>query len=178
MLMIKTHTLIAAILLLSGCSTKILLSSSNIDKYKLSETDLSAIQFYTTHDVVLNRYEQSPSEKSTEKGALNVNTGQQVEQVIIKQNTKGKIVSSLPGNKFCVSFEPDDSKCLVFGVKQTSDALFLQAMEWNEGRGKVQYGENIFYTSPGAEDCALSFRLKRAYKLDKKVRTAKGNKVR
>lgn len=174
----KNLSLVLAVVLISSCSNRMLMTKSAIDKYKISDEDMMSLQFYATSDVVLNRYEPSTTEKSTEKGALSVSSGQQIEQVIISRGTKGKCVQIMEEGKLVISFEPDDSKFLFFGKKATSEALFLQALEWKDGRGKVQYGENIFYTSPGAENCSLSFKLKREFKEDREVRKAKGNKVK
>jgi len=170
--------LIAALCTLMGCTNKYVLDRPVIDKYNLSHDDLRHIQFYNSEDIVLTRYEASSSEKTTDKGALNLNYGKQVDQVIIKAGTPGKVVQTLEGNRLAVSFEPDDSKFLVFGTTSNSNVYHLQALEWKENRGKVSYGGTTYYTNSGADNCFLRFTLIREYREDRKQHIARGNRVR
>ncbi len=170
--------LLFAAALLTSCSNKYVLNSRVINEYNLTYQDLSTIQYFNSHDIVLTSYEQTTSDKSTSKGNLNVSFGKEVDQVIIKAGTRGKIIKDLGDGKFAVSFEPDDSKQLVFGKEDQFDVYHLQAMEWKNGRGKFKYGEKIFYTHSGADECTLLFKLKRKYRENREMRVAKGNKVK
>tara|TARA_B110000046_G_scaffold114691_1_gene121858 strand:- start:1719 stop:2249 length:531 start_codon:yes stop_codon:yes gene_type:complete len=174
----KLPLLLLTITILASCSNKYVLNSRVINEYKLTYQDLSTIQYYNSHDIVLTSYDQVTSDKSTSKGNLNVSFGKEVDQVIIKAGTKGKIIKDLGEGKYAVSFEPDDSKQLVFARGDKFDVYHLQALEWKSGRGKVQYGEKTFYTHSGADECILRFKLKRKYKENRKMRVAKGNKVK
>ena len=169
---------LALSLTLSGCANNYVLKQSTIDEYKLQFEDLNGIQFHNSHDIVLTNYESIKSDKSTSKGNLNVNFDKQVDQVVIKANTKGRILKDLGGDKYAVSFEPDESKQLVFGRSAKGDVFYLQAIEWKNGRGKIQYGDKIYYTHAGADECSLRFNLNRKFKEKRKMRVAKGNKVR
>lgn len=166
-----------SVLMLTACSNKYVLKQATIDEYKLSFEDLNQIQFYNSHDIVLTNYEATKSDKSTSKGMLNVNFDKEVDQVWIKAKTRGRIVKDLGGNKYAVAFEADESKQLVFGKSSKVDVYYLQAIEWNNGRGKVQYGDKIYFTHAGADDCSLRFKLNRSFKEQREMRVAKGNKV-
>ena len=170
--------LLAFVLMLSGCSNKYALKQSTIDEYNLSFEDINGIQFYNSHDIVLTNYEAVKSDKSTSKGNLNVNFDKQVDQVIVKANTKGRIIQDLGDNKYAVSFESDNSKQLVFGRSSKGDVFHLQAIEWKNGRGKVQYDEKTYFTQSGADACSLRFNLNRRFKERRDTRVAKGNKVK
>ncbi len=165
-------------LTVSSCSNRNVLNQSNIENYKLTFEHLNNIQFYNSHDIVLTRYENSTSDKSTSRGNLNVNYGKQIDQVVIKANTKGRIIKELDGARYAVSFEADPSKYLVFGKKSQFDVYYLQAIEWENKRGKVQYGDGIYYTHAGADECTLQFKLKRKFKEEREMRIAKGNKIK
>lgn len=165
-------------LTLASCSNRNVLNQANIENYKLTFEDLNNIQFYSSHDIVLTRYESTTSDKSTARGNLNVNYGKQVDQVVIKAGTKGRIVEQLDDNQYAVSFEPDPSKYLVFGMKTKFDVYYLQALEWENKRGKVKYGDGYYYTHAGADECTLQFKLKRKFREDREMRVAKGNKVK
>lgn len=174
----RTLTLITCTLvLLSGCTYKYVLDKPIIEKYKLSQEDLKNIQFYNSEDIVLTRYESSTSEKSTENGTLNLNFGKQTDQIVIKAGTPGKVVRFFDNNKLGISFEPDDSKFIVFGTKQSSESYFLQALEWKDNRGRVEYGNATYYTNTGADHCFVKFKLKKEYREDTRLHVAKGNKL-
>ena len=163
---------------ITSCSSKLILRKSEIEKYQLSDDILTQVQLYNSHYLVLTRYEEGTEEKLTTKGTVNLNYGQEVDQVIIKDLTRGKIVEFLDGNRIAVSFEPDESKYLIFGPNENGDVYFLQAISWESSRGKVQYGAHIYYTNPDVSKCSLFFKLKKEYKQNKSVHTAKGNKIR
>ena len=164
---------------LTGCSNKNVLKHDIIEKYELAFEDLNAIQFYSSHYIVLTKYDPLKSNKSTEKGSLNVNVDKEVDQVIIKRGTKGRIVEDLGDEKYAVSFEPDESKVLVYGKKQTRfGGYYLQALEWDDGRGKVQYGDRLYFTNAGADQFSLLFNINKSLEENREVRVAKGNKVK
>lgn len=167
-----------ALIVLASCSNRLVFNSRVINQYNLTYEDLTGIQFYNSHDIVLTNYAEVKSDKTTSKGNLNVNYGEEVDQVIIKAGTRGRVVKDLGDGKYALSFEPDVSKQLVFGKGSKFDVYYLQALEWNNGRGKVQYGDKTYYTHAGADECSLQFKLKRKYKVNREMRVAKGNKVK
>jgi hypothetical protein len=130
------------------------------------------------HDIVLTKYDPLKSNKSTEKGSLNVNVDKAVDQVIIKRGTKGRIVEDLGNEKYAVSFEPDESKVLVYGKQTRFGVYYLQALEWDNGRGKVQYGDQFYFTNAGADQFSLLFNINKSLEENREVRVAKGNKVK
>ncbi|MBT3963115.1 MAG: hypothetical protein HN728_04295 [Flavobacteriales bacterium] len=161
----------------SACSTKYVLDSDKIEKYRLSADDLQGIQFYNSHDIVLTKYEAKTADKTTDGGTLNLNYGKEIDQLMIKEGTRGKVVKQLDGNRLAISFEPDDSKFLVFGAKEGGTTYYLQALEWNGDRGKIKYGPEQYLTNAGADRTSLTFKLKRKYIENKEFRVAKGNKL-
>ncbi|GAB5539020.1 MAG: hypothetical protein Salg2KO_11230 [Salibacteraceae bacterium] len=163
---------------LHSCAPKSVLKQDVINKHQLEFSDLNNIQFYNSHDIVLTRYEPVTKAKNTEKGNLNLNLGQEVDQVIIKRGTKGRIVKDLGNGKYGVSFENDQEKILVFGRQSRFNVYHLEALEWQNGRGKVQYGDAFYFTQSGADQCSLLFKLKKSLDEKREVRVAKGNKVK
>ena len=170
--------LLAVVIMVSGCSNNYVLKQSTINEYQLSFEDINGIQFYNSHDIVLTNYEEVKSDKSTSKGNLNVNFDKQVDQVIIKANTKGRIIKDLGENKYAVSFEPETQNSSSLAGAAKDDVFHLQAIEWKNGRGKVQYGDKVYFTHAGADECSLRFNLNRRFKENRKTHVAKGNKVK
>jgi hypothetical protein len=95
-----------------------------------------------------------------------------IEEVIIKAGTPCVINSVVDGEKVTVSFEEDMNKYLVFGSVRNADGYYtLMALEWKSGKGKVNYGENTYYSSPGSKDIFLALKMKslKRLKVDQKV---------
>jgi hypothetical protein len=170
-------TLIILAMLATGCATKYVLNTGTVKKYSLSAEDLTKIQFYNSQDIILTRYENVAQDKKTEKGTLSLTTGKELDQIVIKGNTPGKVVKQLDNGSIAVSFEPDDNKYLIFGTSNASETYKLQAITWKDGRGKVNYGGVTYFTNPGSERAFVSFKLKREHKENKELRFAKGNKI-
>ncbi|MEZ4720949.1 MAG: hypothetical protein R2813_03625 [Flavobacteriales bacterium] len=173
----KSIALFTLITLLSSCKITLTLNQKNIDAYHLTYDDLTQIQFYNSTDIVLTRYDNSTTNKSTEKGNLTVSLGRQIDQVIIRINTPGKVVKQLDNHRLAVSFEEDESKYLVFGLSREG-VYHLQAIEWQGSRGRVKYGNGDYFTQEKADTCALKFKLKKGYNETKQVRIVKGNKIK
>lgn len=168
---------VAGSILFSGCSNKIVLKKSVIEQNQISEEVLSGAQLYNSHHIVLTRYEGGSEEKRAEKGAVNIDSGTEVDQIIIKDYTKGRIVKFLEDGKVAVSFEADESLYLIFGTAKDGDVYRLQALRWENGRGEVKYGEHTYYTNSGASSCMLLFKMKKNHTQKRHVRVAKGNKI-
>ena len=171
--------LLVLALLGSGCSPKVEFSQFIREKYNLNESALKDLQFYNSHDIVLNRAESSENEQETVEGTLVIETGKSIEQVIIPAGTPG-IAERVPGkNTLAVSFELGENTALVFGTSSTisNGRYTLMAPAWKQEKGKIQYNGKTYYTSRGSGDTYLQFKMKRLNKIIKKERTVKGRKI-
>ncbi|HIA35867.1 MAG TPA: hypothetical protein EYM84_04620 [Flavobacteriales bacterium] len=177
---LKTHVALLVISsCLLSCAPKIPFTQSIRDEHNLKDADLKALQFYNSHDIVLNRAEKSDAEQETVEGTLTIKTGQSVEQIIIKEGTPG-LVQSVPGeNKLRVSFEVGDNAGLMFGAanSKVNERYSLMAPSWNGNRGKIQYNGQTYYTSRNSGDTYLRFKMRRLNKYIKKQRVVKGRKI-
>ena len=174
----RTWILMLPIILLSACAPKHILNKQVIQENRLTNDILDRTQFYNTRDIVLTRYEQGQQENSTLKGKVTVNLGREVEQVVIRTETPGRIVQHLDGDRIAVSFEADESNFLVFGPSSTDPHTYeLQAKQWQNGRGVVEYGGRTYYTNPDASNCRLVFKLQKNFQQKTNTRIAKGNKL-
>ena len=71
------------------------MKQSEIEKFKLTESILSQVQLFNSHYLVLTRYEKGTEDQLATKGKVNLSYGQEVDQVLIKDLTKGKIIKFL-----------------------------------------------------------------------------------
>ena len=166
-------------LILSSCSPKIPFTQSIREQYKLQEKDLKVLQFYNSHEIVLNRAQRSAQEQEAVEGTLTITNDRSLEQIVIKIGTPG-VVLQVPGTTTMgVSFEVGDGTTLVFGtsVKGDNERYSLMAPEWENNRGKIQYAGKTYYTSRGSGDTHLLFKMQRLSKYIKKARVVKGRKI-
>ncbi|HHZ63884.1 MAG TPA: hypothetical protein EYN51_00020 [Flavobacteriales bacterium] len=166
-------------LILSSCSPKIPFTQSIREQYKLKENDLKVLQFYNSHEIVLNRAQKSAQEQETVEGTLTITNDRSLEQIVIKAGTPG-VVLKVPGTTTMgVSFEVGDETALVFGtsVKGDNERYSLMAPEWENNRGKIQYAGKLYYTSRGSGGVHLLFKMQRLSKYIRKQRVVKGRKI-
>jgi len=176
----RAHLLILLmpfLIIFSSCGQKMVLNKQVIQENRMEDALLDHIQWYNSMDIILTRYSNAQKEKSASKGTVTIASGVELERIIIKANTPGKIVQHLEGNKIAVSFEEDESKYLIFGPDRSSGQYVLQAPKWNESRAVIPYGNETFHTNTGISSCRLLFRMKKEYKQTTTTRVAKGKKV-
>ena len=163
----------------SGCSPKLPFSQHIREQYNLNDAALKGLQYYNSHEIVLNRAESSADEQGTVEGTLVIESGKSVEQVIIPAGTPG-IAEKVPNtNSISISFELGENTALVFGTSNaTSNGRYtLMAPAWKQEKGKINYNGKTYYTSRGSGDTYLEFKMKRLNKVIRKQRTVKGRKI-
>jgi len=147
-------------------------------KHDLKPEELKQIQFYISNNLVLRRGDQQ-SKKETSEGELTLLNDASIEEIIIKAGTPCLIREVVDGNRVTVSFEDGASKYLVFGSLKNRDGYYtLQALDWDKDRGRVNYGEKMYITSPGSRDVFLVLKMKslEKFRLDQKV--VKGQQIK
>lgn len=147
------------------------------EKYELKPDELKSIQFYTSNDLVLRRGENKNS-KETENGELKLLKDGLVEEIVIKAGTPCLIEEVVDGNRVKVSFEDGVNKYLVFGSINNRDGYYtLLATEWVGGKGKMNYGEQMYLSNSGSKDLFLTLRVKSLQKFKTDQKVVKGKKI-
>lgn len=168
---------IASLFLFNACSPKIPFTQEVRDQYRLTPEELIKIQFYISDPLTLRRGTEN-DKKKTEDGTLIVQTGKQIDQVRIKAETPGAVHQVVDNQRLAIAFEDGAENFLVFGSGRGRNGLYyLQAMDWNQGRGKVSYGGQIWYTNTGSDNAILLFKMKSIRDLRVNEKVAKGKKV-
>lgn len=165
------HVVVVGMIFTSCASTRVPFTQQLRDEYKLNVEELKSLQFYTSNHLVLRRAEMD-SNKETSGGELTLSKDKMMEEIVIKAGTPCVIRDVVDGNRVTVSFEQGSNKYLVFGNIRNSDGYYtLQALDWNKGKGRVNYGEQIYLTSDGSRDIFLVLKVKslEQFKLDQKV---------
>ena len=171
--------LTAAILFISSCAPKVQFTQSIREKYKLTENEIRALQFYNSHDIVLNRGERKNEEQGTEEGTLTIKTGNYIEQVTIKAGTPGIVEKVIDGKRIAVSYEVGEGNFLVFGSTNPENRgrYTILASEWVNNKGKLEYGGKTFYAAPGSGNIYLLFKMRKLHQYRKEERVVKGRKI-
>ena len=166
-----------ASLTLGSCARKIPFNNQARKDYRLSESEIKGLQFYTSSDIILERAEKQKNEKGTNsEGTLVISEESNMERVNIPAGTMGVCVKVYPDNKVAVSFGSDD-EYLIFGDPNNVGRYSLFAKDWKNGKGKVNYGGKVYYALPPSGSAYLLFKTKKIKKKQKKVNTVKGRKV-
>lgn len=168
---------LALLVVLASCSPKVPFTQGIRDKYKLSEAELKAIQFYTSDIIILKRGESSEREKETTEGTLTIKGGNKVEQIVIKPNTPCVVEQVYDGNRLSVSFEDGKNKYLVFGSMQNRNGLYVLQVLNENNKKAINYGEKQYYASLGNDEIFLVFKIKSLNKFEVDQKVVKGKKV-
>ena len=165
---------VALVILLSSCSSLVPFTQQLRDNYKLKPEELKSIQFYFSNTVVLRRGENS-DKRETSNGELTVVKNSKVEEIIIKAGTPCIIKEVIDGDRVTISFEENGNNYLVFGSVNNRDGFYtLMARDWRKGKGEINYGEKIYYSSPGSKDVFLALKVKSLEKFKVEQKIAKG----
>lgn len=164
--------------MLSSCAPRVPFTQATKEQYRLTESDLKQIQFYASHDIVLQRAETDQSGKETTEGTLILTEGKSVEQVLIRAGTPGIVDKVIDDNRMMVSFEDGADKGLVFGDPFDKKGKYtMLAAEWKNNRGVLDYGGKTWFAAPGASNVYLTFKMKRLRKFRKDSRVVKGRRL-
>ncbi len=170
--------LIGLAIVMTSCSQKLVPFTQEIrDTYDLSEEDLQSIQFYISKGFVMKRGERS-GEKETGDGELTLKKEHFVEEVVVNAKTPCVVKRSVDGHTLMVEFEEGSDKFLVFGSKRNSDGFYtLRALDWKNGRGKINYGDKYYLSSPGSRDVFLALKLRSIENFRSEQKVLKGKKL-
>lgn len=175
----KILLLVSISVALTACSPKIPFSQNLRDKYKLSDADLKGLQFYISDAIVLKRGEDLGREKGTNDGTLVIKSGKNLEQIVFKRNTACVVNQAVDNTKLTMVFEEDSKKFLVFGSDGDPNGYYsLKALEWINNKGKINYGDQTYYTNPGSQKTFLLFKMKSLRKIHMEEKVVKGKKVK
>lgn len=163
---------------LQSCAPRIPFTQDVREKEKLSDEEIRKIQFYTSHDIVLQRGERGEKEKEITEGTLTTKDEKSVENVVIKAGTPGIVERVIDDNRVAIRFEEGEEKYLVFGDPAKQGRYTLLAGEWDKNnRGKLQYGGKTYFTGAGAANVYLTFRMKNLSGFKKDQKVVKGMKL-
>jgi hypothetical protein len=170
--------LIGLVFTLTSCQSYQMLTQDMVDQYNWSEGELKQIQFYSSEDIVL-RQVQRGKKTSIEDGEVNVQTGKEVREIVIKKGTQGVMLFQPSKNQIAVSFDAeDDSKFLIFGPNPKADGRYLLlASQWDKRKGKVTYGNTKYYVDANRLLSGLLIDIKRQDTTKFNSKQAKGRKV-
>ena len=105
-------------------------------------------------------------------------SGKSIDQLVIKANTRGGVEGVSDSRSIDVGFDEESGNFLTFSSGRNRNGVYtLQAITWENGRGKIRYGDAYWYAAKGSENAALMFKMKSIKKLRVTEKVAKGRKV-
>ena len=171
--------LIATASFLSSCASYQPFTNDDRLKYNLDEARIKKLQFYISTDVTLQRGERSNQAQEFDKdGKIIVSSSASLDNILITAKTPGVCVKIIDATKIAVSFDAtDDNKYLVFGDPNNRGRYNLMGAEWENGKGKINYGDKVFYVMPGGAGAYLKFLMKNVKNYKESSTKVKGRKV-
>jgi hypothetical protein len=147
------------------------------EQINLDEYTMSKVQFYVSRDIVLHR-DVGSTDTEIEQGKIRLVNGRQVEEVVIPAGTPGIMMSMPSSEQLAISFEATTDDALVFGVSSRQAGAFsLQAKDWSNRVGSIEYGGKTYRTSPESAGAILLVDVRKLNKSNKRTRTATGRTV-
>jgi len=169
--------LVALVFGLTSCANLEYFTEDLKENQGWSETQLRQIQFYNSEKIVLRR-QKITGDTRIEDGDINFKSGKNLEEIIIKRRTPGLLVKMPKSNQFYISFDSDDGKYLVFSPHPKKGNRYLvQAKEWKNKNGKVQYGGDTYFITSESSFASLLVDIKKYSNIDKNKSRAKGRKI-
>lgn len=157
------------------CSPKVAYYNGIKEKYKLEESEIKKIQFYTSNDIILYK-SVSESDRKTDKGELIVSNKTAENRLIIKKGTRGVLMKIENPNRMLISFETDD-KTLAFESVSEAGQYKLKTDTIVDGKAKVNYGDQSYFVSQGNGSVYLVFKIKKLNKRKSNDKIVGGRKV-
>ncbi len=163
----------------SSCASYQPFTNEDRIKYNLDETRIKKLQFYISNEVTLQRGERSNAQQEFDKdGKLVVSSSASIDNILITAETPGVCVKVIDDSKIAVSFDSkDDNKYLVFGDPNNRGRYNLMGAEWENGKGKINYGDKVFYVMPGGAGAYLKFQMKNVKNYKESSTKAGGRRV-
>jgi|GEM_PF-2613865 len=161
-------------MMLAACSPSHALMESDRSALTSQGIDIRDVQFYTDMEIIMRR-ESDNRQTQISNGEIKQKDGLLTEEVRIPRGTPG-LVDSVADQTIWVSFENRRNSSLRFS-KNSYDLYQLDADEWLEGSGKIDYGGKTFYLTPGYHNALLMVKRRDIYKSEKRGRVAKGRKL-
>jgi hypothetical protein len=175
---IQSAALMFIVVALASCSPmKVPFTQQIREKNELSAEELKKLQFYTSNTLILRRGENRDT-SDIENGELTIRKDGVVDEVVIKGGTPCIVKDVIDGNQVSVIFGDGANRYLVFGSLRNKDGYYtLQAYDWNKDRGKVNYGEKVYYSSANSRNVFLTFKMKNLKQIKVNQKVVKGAKV-
>lgn len=167
---------VICIITLSSCSPKVPFTQSVREKYKLTNQELSKLQFYISDEVSLKNGTPTEIDKAVEDGKLVIKTSKNDELVVIKAKTPGAVDETIDISTIKVAFEDGMNKGILFMSQGDKNGYYRLAGIQDGGRFKISYNNQEYYLNSGA-GAILLFKKKSLKDIQQTEKVAKGKRV-
>ena len=173
---IKFLSGVLTIAFLASCSPKVPFTQAVREKYKLTNQELSKLQFYISDEVTLKNGTPTEVDKAVEDGKLVIKTSKNDELVVVKSKTPGTVDETVDLTTVKVAFEDGMNKGIVFMSKGDKNGYYRLAAIQDGGRYKISYNNQEYYLQSGG-GAILLFKKKSLKDIQQTEKVAKGKRV-
>lgn len=167
------------ILIVSSCTPKVYFNPDLRQKLESANVPLTKIQYYCDKTVVLKR-ELAEGNTTVETGKVVFENGKYIHYIVLEPKTPG-VCKSVDSNKIVTQFELGNNRYLTFGINAGNLNKYapyqIQAVEWNNNGGKINYDGQIYFIQTSSKEAKLQVKKSALNKSKVKTRKMKGVKV-
>ncbi len=116
------------------------------DDWNFTDIEIKSLQFYV-HDSVLLSRQMTEGSKSIVKGKLVLRSGKLIDEIELPSGTPGLAIR-VKTDRLYICFEGDCTATLTFGCPDLCGSKYGSLAKWNDGRGKIRYGGEIYWMEP------------------------------
>ncbi|MEM0998267.1 MAG: hypothetical protein AAGN35_14500 [Bacteroidota bacterium] len=163
------------VIFFSSCAPRVIFTEGARVRLAEQNVDMSKIQFYNDKEVILRRKVDS-SEFTVDSGVIREVDGRRTQEIKIPRYTPC-IIEGYDNGKLFLRFERGDEKLLRF-KRNAYESFQIDADDWINRQGAIEYGGKDFYIQPGGNDALLLVKKTKAYKSMTESRVTPGIKVK
>jgi hypothetical protein len=163
--------LMTAVLVMSGCATKVFYTQEYRELVDSAHLDPSRLQFYNDKEFLIRRRVET-KEVTTQEGVVSLTDGLRVQDVRVRRGTPCR-VDSVSGNFYFVRFEIGEGNVVKF-YKNAYDHYQIGAEKWVRGRGNILYGGKECQIERNGNDCLLLVKNYQTFRDKKQKDVAEG----
>ncbi len=170
---------IFGLLMCTSCSHNLTPFTKQLyDQQRWEEPDLKKIQFYISHDIIMQR-NASQGITRIERGKIKLLKGEKLDKVVIRRGTPGVFLFSPKEDRFAICFEEaEPPRFLMFGPNPNYGNRFtLLGKEWDRHSGVITYDQKEYLAPSESAMAYLLVDLRKTRKVQVQEREVRGRKI-
>lgn len=164
--------LLSLLLILSGCKSKAVFTSSLKTEIETKGLSVQKVQYYVDRDITIRKEVSADKAKVTD-GQVNLLNGKYVQLITLRKNIPGVCLKDSAG-VLSIAFEGGERSFFQF---KPSDQTGIYHLLLHDTIGNILYNDNLYMVEGDGQNAKLTIRKKVVDQLQVKKRKMKGVKL-